>query len=124
MNTYLLVGAGGAAGALSRYYISNLSYQRFGHEFPVGTLTVNLVGSLLIGFLYFWLINRFSIDAELRALMIVGFLGSFTTFSAFSLESLVLLEQGAWLRTGIYLGASVIGCIAAAAAGMWLARLL
>lgn len=124
MNTYLLVGAGGAAGALSRYFISSLSYQRLGHGFPYGTLAVNLCGSLLIGFLYFWLINRFNIDAELRALLIVGFLGAFTTFSAFSIESLVLLEQGAWVKSAVYISTSVVGCIGAAAIGMLLARLV
>lgn len=124
MNTYLLVGVGGAAGALSRFFVSNLSYQRLGHGFPYATLTVNVLGSLVIGFLYFWLINRFSFDAELRALLIVGFLGAFTTFSAFSIESLVLLEQGAWLKSAVYIGASVIGCVAAASLGMLLARLV
>jgi len=124
LNTYLLVGVGGAAGALSRYLISNLSYQRLEHGFPYATLAVNLFGSLLIGFLYFWLINRFSADVELRALLIVGFLGAFTTFSAFSIESLILLEQGAWMKSAVYIGTSVVGCIAAAAAGMLLARLV
>lgn len=124
MNTYLLVGVGGAAGALARFLIANFSYQRLGHQFPYATLTANLIGSLAIGFLYFWLINRFSMDAELRALLIVGFLGAFTTFSAFSVESLILLEQGAWMKSAAYILVSVTGCIAAAAAGMFIARLL
>lgn len=123
MNTYLLVGAGGAAGALTRYWISELSYARLGHGFPYGTLAVNLLGSLAIGFLYFWLINRFSVDADLRALLIVGFLGAFTTFSAFSIETLILMEQGAWLRVVAYVSISLIGCVAAAGAGMLLARM-
>lgn len=124
MNTYLLVGVGGAAGALARYFVASLSYQRLGHDFPYGTLAVNVLGSLAIGFLYFWLINRFALDAELRALLIVGFLGAFTTFSAFSIESLVLLEQGAWLKSAVYLGASFVGCVGAAAIGMLLARMV
>lgn len=124
LNTYLLVGVGGAAGALSRYLISNIAYERMDHGFPYGTLAVNLVGSLLIGFLYFWLINRFSVDAQLRAFLIVGFLGAFTTFSAFSIESLVMLEQGAWIKSAVYISLSVVGCIAAAMAGMMLARLV
>ncbi len=123
MNTYFLVGAGGAAGALARYLISNVSYARLGHGFPYGTLAVNLLGSLAIGFLYFWLINRFSLDVELRALLIVGFLGAFTTYSAFSIETLILMEQGAWLRSVAYISISVAGCVAAAGAGMLLARM-
>lgn len=124
LNIYLLVGAGGAAGALTRYLLANVSYARLDHGFPYGTLAVNLLGSLLIGFLYFWLINRFSVDAELRALLIVGFLGAFTTFSAFSIETLILMEQGAWLKTATYIILSVVGCVTAAGAGMLLARLV
>lgn len=122
MSTYLLVGVGGAAGALARFWLSNASYQRLGHGFPYGTLLVNIAGSLAIGFLYFWLINRFAFEAELRALLIVGFLGAFTTFSAFSVETLILLEQGAVLKGLIYVGLSVALCVVAAAAGMLLAR--
>lgn len=122
MNTYLLIGSGGALGAVTRYWLSSLSYQRFGHGFPIGTLLVNIVGSLMIGFLYFWLIKRFAMDAELRALLIVGFLGAFTTFSAFSVETLILLQQGAWVKSLAYVGLSVFLCVAAAAVGMMLAR--
>lgn len=119
---YWLVSAGGAAGALSRFVLGNLVHGRMGTAFPYGTLLVNLLGSLAIGFLYFWLINRFDADAEYRGLLIVGFLGAFTTFSAFSIETLILLEQGAWLRSAIYVAISVAGCVAAAAGGMLLAR--
>lgn len=122
LNYYLLVGSGGAVGAVTRYWLSSISYQRFGHGFPYGTLIVNFSGSLVIGFLYFWLVNRFALDAELRALLIVGFLGAFTTFSAFSVETLILLEQGAWMKGLAYVGLSVTLCLAAAGAGMWLAR--
>lgn len=124
METYWLVGAGGAAGALSRYLLTSFTHERLGTHFPYGTLLVNVLGSLVIGFLYFWLINRFDADTQLRALLIVGFLGAFTTFSAFSIETLILLEQGAWLRTTVYVTASVAGCVAAAGAGMLLARWL
>lgn len=118
----MLVGVGGAAGAVARFWLSNVSYQRLGHGFPFGTLLVNVLGSLAIGFLYFWLINRFAMETELRALLIVGFLGAFTTFSAFSVETLILLEQGALLKSLVYVGLSVGLCVIAAAAGMLLAR--
>lgn len=124
MNTYLLVGAGGAFGAVARFWLSNASYQRLGHNFPYGTMLANVVGSLAIGFLYFWLINRFASETELRALLIVGFLGAFTTFSAFSVETVLMLEQGAVLKSLLYVGLSVTLCVAAAAAGMLIARSL
>ncbi len=119
---YWLVGIGGAAGALSRFLLTNLVHGRMGTAFPYGTFLVNLLGSFIIGFLYFWLINRYNADAELRGLLIVGFLGAFTTFSAFSIETLILLEQGAWIRGTGYVVASVLGCVIAAGAGMLLAR--
>lgn len=119
---YWLVGVGGAAGALSRFLLSNAVHGRLGATFPYGTLLVNLLGSFIIGFLYFWLINRYDADAELRGLLIVGFLGAFTTFSAFSIETLILLEQGAWFKGTGYVVASVLGCVGAAGAGMLLAR--
>lgn len=124
MNAILLVAVGGAAGATARFLIAEWSSRHFAASFPFGTLLVNLIGCLLIGFLYFWLVNRFSLDAALRAFLIVGFLGAFTTFSAFSIENLIMIEQGRWLAAGIYVTLSVLGCLAASVVGMLLARSL
>ena len=78
MNQILLVGIGGAFGAISRYGLSSLVYQVTGRDFPWGTLVVNVVGSLLMGFLSIWLIERI-VSSDLRALLMVGFLGALTT---------------------------------------------
>lgn len=122
MNTLLAVGAGGALGALARFGIYNAVHGVFGRHFPYGTLTVNVLGSLAIGFLYVWLFDRLNVGPAWRAFALIGFLGAFTTFSAFSMETLNLMLQGAWLRSLLNVLLSVTLCILAAAAGLWLAR--
>lgn len=118
----LMVGAGGALGAIGRYLLSTWVYSLAGRAFPWGTLAVNLLGSLLIGFLSVWLLERVTLSAEMRALLVVGFLGAFTTFSTFSLETLVLLEEGAVVKAGINITASVLTCIFAAWMGTLVAK--
>lgn len=123
MTQLLMVGAGGAIGAIGRYWLSTWVYSLTGRTFPWGTLAVNLLGSLLMGFLSVWLLERsMTLSAEVRALLMVGFLGAFTTFSTFSLETLVLLEEGAVARAGINIAASVFICIFAAWMGTLLAK--
>ena len=121
MNQILLIGLGGALGAISRYGLSSLVYGITGLEFPWGTLLVNILGSLFMGLLSVWLIERIA-SSELRALLIVGFLGALTTFSTFSIETLALLEEGAIARAFANVLASVIVCVAAAWAGVLIAR--
>lgn len=118
----LMVGAGGALGAIGRYLLSTWVYSLAGRAFPWGTLAVNLLGSLLIGFLSVWLLERVTLSVEMRALLMVGFLGAFTTFSTFSLETLVLLEEGAVVKAGINITASVLTCIFAAWMGTLVAK--
>jgi fluoride exporter len=124
MTQLLLVGVGGAFGAICRYWLSTLVYAMTGRGFPWGTLAVNLLGSLLMGFLSVWLLERMTLSAELRALLLVGLLGAFTTFSTFSLETLVLLEEGAVARAAANIGLSVSTCVAAAWLGTWIAKTL
>ena len=116
----LAVAAGGALGAVLRYGVSLSLAGRSG--FPWATLSVNVVGSLLFGLLIIWMNERMPAANELRAFLLIGVLGAFTTFSTFSWETLVLLEQGAMLRATMNIVGSVMLCVIAAAAGVWLAR--
>ncbi|MGV6825958.1 MAG: fluoride efflux transporter CrcB [bacterium] len=120
----LAIAGGGALGALLRYWVSSLTFAVMGREFPWGTLLVNLVGSLAIGFLYVLLLERLAISAELRAFLLIGLLGAFTTFSTFSLETLVLMQQAEYLKAILNVLISVVGCVLLTAVGMMLGRQL
>ncbi|MDH3647955.1 MAG: fluoride efflux transporter CrcB [Gammaproteobacteria bacterium] len=124
MNVSLAVAAGGAIGALSRFWLYNVVHGLLGRNFPFGTLAVNVVGSLMMGFLYVWLFDRLNIGPTWRAFLLVGCLGSFTTFSAFSIETLNLMQQGAWMKSVVNVFASVVICIAMAWLGTIAARQL
>jgi fluoride exporter len=121
--TLLVVGLGGAAGALSRYYAIGWVQALAGTGFPWGTLAVNVVGSFALGFVLVWL-QSIMPSPDVRDLVAVGFLGSFTTFSTFSYEALALLREGAWWRAGSYTLGSVVVCVLACAAGATLATAL
>jgi len=119
---YLLVGAGGFLGANARYVLANWVTARLGADFPYGTLLVNVTGSLAIGVLLVLLTDRLAADPAWRLLLVVGFLGGYTTFSSYTFEALVLAEAGQWVRATWYvLGSNVVGLLAAYA-GMVLAR--
>lgn len=120
LTNVLAVAAGGALGAVLRYGVGLGLAGRSG--FPWATLSVNVAGSLLFGLLIVWLNERMPAANELRVFMLVGVLGAFTTFSTFSWETLVLFEQGAMLRATMNIVGSVMLCVIAAAAGVWLAR--
>lgn len=124
MTQVLAIAAGGAAGALLRYWASNGIHAVLGRGFPYGTLAVNIIGSLLMGFLYIWLIERLASGPVLRAFLLVGVLGAFTTFSTFSVETLNLMESGQLGKAILNVLASVVICIAAAGLGILLARQL
>lgn len=124
MTTWLAIALGGAVGALSRYGLMNLVATMLGNRLPWGTLLVNISGSLLIGVLYVLVSEKMLLSADARALLVVGFLGAFTTFSTFSLDTILLIQQG-WLVQAIaYMLASVMICVLATWLGMALARLL
>lgn len=107
-----------------RFWVAGWVYGLLGRGFPWGTLVVNVSGSLLMGFLYVMLVERLAVAAEWRALLLVGFLGAFTTFSTFSLETLSLIEDGQLLRAMMNVLLSVVLCIVAAWVGMVLGRQL
>lgn len=117
----MAIAVGGAMGALSRFWLSTQVYAWLGKQFPYGTLTVNVLGSFFIGFLAIWLLDRL-ISPEWRAAILIGFLGAFTTFSTFSLETLNLIENGEQLKALSNIGLSVGLCLIAVWLGMQLAR--
>ena len=124
MSEIIAIAVGGALGALSRFWATNLANLLFGTDFPYGILIVNIAGSFAIGIVFILLVERSLLPTFWGAGLMVGFLGAFTTFSAFSLQALGLLESGRFLAVAIYIAASVIICILAAALGMLIARLI
>lgn len=116
-----LVGAGGFLGALGRFLVTGWFQARTEH-FPYGTLAVNVIGSLALGFLVTALADRVLTDSSLRLLAMVGFLGAFTTFSAFSHETVLLWQGGRWLALCANIGLNVGGCLLATALGILAAR--
>ncbi len=123
MRIPLAVAAGGAIGASARYLLVGGLDHWLGAGFPMGTLAANATGSFMIGALIEVTALVWSPAPELRALLVVGVLGSFTTVSAFSLDVLVLFERGASGLAGLYLAASVTLSLAGIHAGMRLLRL-
>ena len=121
--TLAYVALGGALGALARYGISGWVYDRLGENFPWGTLIVNLVGCLALGMVIRWL-QVSAVSPEVRPFLTIGVLGAFTTFSTFSYETVALLQEGQWLRAGLYLGGSVALGLIAMVAGMALVTAL
>lgn len=117
----LAIAAGGAIGAVFRYWVATGIYSWLGRDFPWGTLAVNVLGSFTIGFLAHFLAER-TLAVEWRAAIFIGFLGAFTTFSTFSLETLSLLQTGATGRALSNIAASLLLCLLGTWLGMWLAK--
>lgn len=120
----LAIAGGGALGAVARFGVSTGVYRWLGRDFPWGTLAVNLLGSFAMGLLFVLLLERGLFAPEARSAVLVGFLGAFTTFSTFSLETLSLVEQGETLRALLNIAASVLLCLLACWVGILTARLL
>jgi CrcB protein len=118
----VFIAVGGAIGALMRFWMSSGVYAMLGRDFPYGTLSVNVLGSLIMGVLYVFLYERMNLSVELRAGLVIGLLGAFTTFSTFSIETLNLLEAGEQLRAILNILLSVALCLSACWLGMVVAR--
>lgn len=118
----LLVAAGGAVGSVARYAVGAWTMRALGPGLPWGTFIVNIVGSFVIGLFAEMVARKFSASPELRLLLITGFLGGFTTFSAFSLDAISLFERGASAWALAYVLGSVTLAIAAVIAGLALGR--
>lgn len=120
---FLMVGMGGALGACLRYGTS-LLLAGVSPRFPFPTLTVNVLGALVAGLLATWFWQRGLLGTPLQLMLVVGVLGGFTTFSAFSVETLRLVEAGELTLASINVMLNVVGSLLAVLAGAWLARLL
>ncbi len=116
------IALGGALGALGRFWAGHLVHLWLPRDFPWGTLTANLLGSMLIGLAFVLIVQRSELDAAWRMAVVVGFLGAFTTFSTFSLENVLMLQNGEWLRASLYMSLSLSGCIAGTWAGTIVGR--
>ena len=122
INILLSIAAGGAVGAIGRYLVMSGVGHWLGSGFPYATLAVNIVGSFILGALVEIMTLSWSPSPEVRAFVIVGILGAFTTFSTFSLDTVTLIERGAFLATLAYVSASVIICVAGFFSSMHLFR--
>ncbi len=124
MKDFLAISVAAIVGANLRYLLSRLAAREFGPVFPYGTLAINIVGSFIVGFFVIWTSERVLVDPRWRLLVVVGFCGSFTTFSSYAFETMAYFEQGQWgLMLANVLSNNLL-CLGGALAGMALARAL
>jgi CrcB protein len=121
---FLAISVAAIVGANLRYFVSRLAAIELGSVFPYGTLFINIVGSFIVGFFVIWTSERVLIDPRWRLLVVVGFCGSFTTFSSYAFESMAYFEQGQWgLMLANIFGNNIL-CLGAALGGIAVARAL
>lgn len=124
MYDVLIISLGAIVGANARYFLSRFAVKELGPVFPYGTLIINVLGSMVVGFFVIWTTERVLADPRWRLLVVVGFCGSFTTFSSYAFESMSFFDRGQWML----MFANVLGnnllCLGSALAGMALARAL
>lgn len=124
MWTYIAIAIFGVLGCWARYGMTNLVQSIYGRDFPYATLSINVGGSFLMGFLFIETLERLTISPELRTGILTGFIGGYTTFSTFEMEIFLLVEQGAPIKAVLYLVLSVALGFAAAFCGAYIARSL
>ena len=112
MRIFWSVAVGGALGCVSRYYLTAFIQQRAGPSFPVGTLLINVTGSFLLGFIMRYALQSGAVSAETRMLLTSGFCGGYTTFSTYSYETAMMLDDGEYGRAALYIGSSVVLALA------------
>lgn len=124
MKDFLAISIAAILGANLRYLLSRLAAREFGSAFPYGTLFINVAGSIIVGFFLVWTTERVLVDARWRLLVVIGFCGSFTTFSSYAFETMAYFEQGQWALMVANILSNNILCLGGALAGMALARAL
>ncbi|MBI1968124.1 MAG: fluoride efflux transporter CrcB [Gemmatimonadetes bacterium] len=117
------IALGGVLGTVARYVLQGWIQARAG-AFPLGTLAINIAGSLVLGFVLRYTTGSTVVSPELRGALTVGFCGAFTTMSTFSYESMALLHDGDYWRAGVYMGGTIVGCLVAVISGTALANKL
>lgn len=121
---WLSIAIGGALGAMGRYWVSSYLLPVSAYKFPYATFSANVIGSLLMGILYVLIVERGGMPDQARSLLMVGFLGAFTTFSTFSLDAISLWQNGGQFLALIYIISTVFACLLAIIVAVWLTRLL
>lgn len=124
MSKLLLIGFAGFVGTLSRYWMSGVIAKRYGETFPMGTLVVNLLGCFLVGLLFYLLEERFLVNQAVRSAILIGFLGGYTTFSSFGLQSFTLMQDGEFGLAVLNITASNVIGLLLVWAGYTLAKIL
>ena len=122
MWTYVAIAIGGTLGCWARYAQTNLVQAVFGRDFPLATLSINVIGSFLMGFLFILTLERLMIPPSVRVGVLTGVLSGYTTFSTFEMETLLLTENGELFKAALYVVLSVVIGFAAAFGGAFLAR--
>jgi CrcB protein len=120
--TYFAIAVGGTLGCWARYAMTNLVQTVYGRDSPYATLSINLLGSFLMGFLFIETLDRLTISPALRTGILTGVLGGYTTFSTFEMETLLLVEQGEPMRAVFYIVLSVVLGFLCAFGGAYIAR--
>ena len=120
----LLIAAAGAVGTLTRYWVSGLSHRFLGADFAYGTLAVNVLGSLLFGIIWALSEERMAISVLARTVILVGFMGAFTTFSTFAFETMNYMRDSQFLMAFLNITSNCVLGFGAIIAGMWIARVL
>lgn len=122
MWTVVSLAVGGTLGCWSRYLLTNLVQIVYGRDFPYATLIINVLGSFLMGFIFIETLERLSVPPVIRTGVLTGFLGAFTTFSTFEMETLLLVQEGSGAKALLYIFLSVAAGFLAAFLGAYIAR--
>jgi CrcB protein len=122
LKNFLAISIAAIVGANLRYLLSRVAARELGPVFPYGTLFINIVGSFIVGFFLIWTTERVLIDPRWRLLIVIGFCGSFTTFSSYAFETMAYFDHGQWGLMALNILSNNVLCLGGALAGMALAR--